>query len=160
MAPKKVMKAMRVKSKTLMKEPKPKSESASSKKVPGKGKGALMKGNKTQLTKSQLDKLGKLSLKEKLNMPQQVLTPQKKQHRTWKTSSSAMKGARFGPSIKLLWKVRRKHRESMMPSTRPRRGWLLCFVLLKTRARSFSTALQPLDPSTPWWKVTLGRQKS
>ena len=77
MAPKKVMKAMKVKSKTLMKGPKPKSASASSKKAPGKGKGALMKSNKTQLAKSQLDKLGKLSLKE-----QQVLTPQKKQHRT------------------------------------------------------------------------------
>ena len=66
MAPKKVMKAMKVKSKTLMKGPKPKSESASSKKATGKGKQALMKGNKTKLTKSQLDKLGKLSLKEKV----------------------------------------------------------------------------------------------
>ena len=66
MAPKKVMKAMKVKSKTLMKGPKPKSESASSKKAPGKGKGALMNGNKTQLTKSQLDKFGKLSLKEQV----------------------------------------------------------------------------------------------
>ena len=64
MAPKKVMKAMKVKFKTLMKGPKPKSESASSKKATGKGKQALMKGNKTKLTKSQLDKLGKLSLKE------------------------------------------------------------------------------------------------
>ena len=51
MAPKKVMKTMKVTSKTLMKGPKPKSASASSKKAPGKGKGALMKGDKTQLAK-------------------------------------------------------------------------------------------------------------
>ena len=59
MAPKKVMKAMKVKSQTLMKGPK-------SKKATGKGQEALMKGNRSKLTKSQLDKLGKLSLKEKV----------------------------------------------------------------------------------------------
>ena len=66
MAPKKVMKAMKKKQQTLMKGPKPKSQSSSSKKKPGKEKAALLKGMTSKLTKSQLDKLGKLSLKEKV----------------------------------------------------------------------------------------------
>ena len=63
MAPKKVMKSMKKNNQTLMKGPKPKSQSSSSKKKPGKEKAALLKGMTSKLTKSQLDKLGKLSLK-------------------------------------------------------------------------------------------------
>eukprot|EP00435_Cladocopium_sp_Y103_P001587 s808_g1.t1 len=66
MAPKKVMKAMKLKPKTLMKGPKAKAKSSSSKQAPGKGQEALMKGKRSKLTKAQLEKLGKFSLKEKV----------------------------------------------------------------------------------------------